>query len=304
MRTITTWRLTIILLVLAATLMGFHAGAYGEEISATEKKNFLWQVRSDSNVVYVLGSVHILKESNYPLDAAIQKAYGQSQKLVFEIDLTKIDPHEAQTVLLTKGFYKIPDSLKDNVAHATYESALKIGQEYGFNEFTLNQFKPWSLAMTLMLMKFKQLGYDEEFGIDMHFLNRATNDQKEIIGLETFEYQIGVFEALSKETQESMLLNTIEEINKADELMNDMVIAWTAGDSSKVDELMNGELKAEFPELHQALLVKRNKEWLPKLEEFLKEDKTYLVVVGAGHLVGKEGVIELLRAKGYKIKQM
>jgi uncharacterized protein YbaP (TraB family) len=167
----------------------------------------------------------------------------------------------------------------------------------------LSPFKPWVAALTLIVVQLQKLGYDPSFGIDRQLAQRAQQANKPISGLETAEYQFDQLDRLSRVMQEMMLRQSFTEMEQLGKTVDEMVLAWRNGDVASAEKLFL-ESMTDYPEIREKLLDERNHNWLPKIDQFLKLDEDVLVVVGAAHLLGKNGVIELLKSRGYKMEQM
>lgn len=274
----------------------------GERLDAQEK-SFLWKVRSDKNTVYILGSIHFMKKENYPLKTAVEQAFESVNKLVFEIDLQSAEPERMQGIMLQHGINRDGKSLEDVVSNKTYSLVAQRVKAMGLDIRALSSFKPWVVALTLTSLKLQQLGFDPQYGVDRYFFDRAQAANKQTIGLETFEYQFSLLDQLPPRIQELMLLQTLKELDVLDKGLNLLVRSWLSGGSQELERLMLGSFK-EYPELYQRIILDRNQRWLSQIEKFLSQGEVYMVVVGAGHLVGKGSVIELLRERGYRIEQL
>ena len=163
--------------------------------------------------------------------------------------------------------------------------------------------KPWMVALTLVQMEWQQAGFDPQLGLDKHFYDQAKADGKATQGLETAEYQISRLDGMTMEQQEHLLAESLKELDDEKANMKKLVDAWRSGDAPTVEKIVLADLKAE-PVLYQRLLVERNRNWLPKLDALFSRPKHALVVVGAAHLVGPDGLLAALRAKGYVVEQM
>lgn len=270
-------------------------------LAAAEKRS-LWKVQSKSNTVYIMGSIHYLKPQNYPLGQAMEDAFKDAKKLVLEINPESVEKEQGQKLMLLKGLYTDGRTLKDAVSEETYVLAEKELKGLGLEIKVLHQFKPWFVAITVTALKLQRLGFDPNRGIDRYFFQKAKQENKEIVGLETFEYQVDLFDRMAERTQELMLLQTLKDVQSIEEAVDTIVKAWASGDMKTLDSVLLGSLR-EYPEVYQRLVLDRNRAWLPKIESYLSQNETYLVVVGAGHLAGKDGVIEMLKAKGYAVEQ-
>jgi uncharacterized protein YbaP (TraB family) len=267
------------------------------------KKSCLWKICSKQNTVYLLGAIHLMREDGYPLNKSIESAYHDSQTLVLEINLDEASSSEAQQLMLSKGLYPAGHNLRESLSPKTFELVKKKTEELGLDIQQVNRLKPWLVTMTLAAMQLEQLGYDSKLGIDRHFFDLARADKKEILNLESIEYQVSLLEGMSSGNQEAALLETIQELDLFKNEFEEIVKAWSYGESQKLDELLLESFK-DYPELLSQLIVQRNKNWVPRIEEFLNQKGNVLVVVGAAHLIGNKGVLELLRQKGYVVEQL
>jgi uncharacterized protein YbaP (TraB family) len=162
--------------------------------------------------------------------------------------------------------------------------------------------KPWFAAITLVATKLKALGLAPGLGVDQHLAAEAKRRGKPTSGLETLEFQIGLLDQLSKQNQEAMLRETVTELDLLDRNINEIVRSWVEGDEVVLTKLLLAGMM-EFPEIHEKIIVERNRRWLPEIEKFLREGSGAIVVVGAAHLVGQDGIIEMLKTKGYSVEQ-
>ena len=281
-------------------LAAFFATA-GE--TRAQDKSFLWQVRSDKSNIYILGSIHFLKNENYPLKKTIEKAFDSTEKLVLEIDLKSADPGAVQRVTLEKGINRDGKTLQQNVSPETYSLAEKRAQELGIDIRALSPLKPWIVALTMTAVQLQKLGFDPKHGVDRYLAERAIKSGKTIAGLETVAFQIGLIDDLSERDQEAMLRQSLKEMDRLESGLDQIVRAWSTGDVDSLEALLLSGMR-EYPAVYQKVIVDRNRRWLPEIEKMIERGESTLIVVGAGHLVGKDGVVELLKARGYTVEQM
>jgi uncharacterized protein YbaP (TraB family) len=167
----------------------------------------------------------------------------------------------------------------------------------------MNRFEPWFLAITLLDQGLTKFGFTGQYGVEQYVLQHAQRGRKEIAGLETFEFQIGIFDSLSPSSQQAMLAQTLDELDEAETAMAEMAAAWRAGELEELgDELL--EEFDDFPGLYETLVTKRNAVWAEALEQMLRDGRRHLVVVGALHLVGDDSLIELLTARGHAVERI
>lgn len=267
-----------------------------------QDKSLLWQVRRDGNSIYLLGSIHYLRPENYPLNAAILEALDTSKKLVLEIDLNSTPPEAAQRAMLETATYRDGTTLAQRISAETYQGAARRAAELGVDFRLLNPMKPWFAAMTLLAVKLQRMGLDSNLGVDRYLADRAKKAGKPTMGLETMKAQVGILDALPAAEQELMLREAVEQVERLDRDIDTIVKAWLRGDSERLASLLNVG-RQQHPELHEKIVVERNRRWLGDIERLVHTGSGAMVVVGAAHLVGKQSLVELLKAKDYSVEQ-
>lgn len=293
------WRRSLTILFL---ILGLVLTAFGQDAFSQSQKCFLWRVQSKTATLYLLGSIHILKKGNYPLNNKIENAFDESNVLGVEANVADIGKMGLQK-LMEIAFYPETESLGNHISKETYELVKKEVGSLGISPQLLNRQKPWFLAMTLMSLELLKLGYDPNFGIDMHFLSRAK--EKRIIELESLDDQLNLLSGLSDQDQELFLLYTVKDLNIIGKEMDQLIRAWTSGDTKGVESIMTKSVNEDerLSPIYEKLIYERNRNMATKIEDFLRTKDTYFVIVGAGHLVGEKGIIEILKGKGYPIEQ-
>jgi uncharacterized protein YbaP (TraB family) len=281
-------------------IIGLLAG--GLELRAQEK-NFLWKIESGNGTVYILGSIHLLKKDSPPLSTLIDAAFDEAKRLVFEIDIVNEGPEKMQQLILQMGVNLDGKTLEQKVSKETYERAARWAKDLGIDIKMMSPLKPWVAGLTMLVMQLQKLGYDPNLGVDRQLAQRAKHSNKPVAGLETSAFQIGLFDGLPPRLQELMLRQSLAEMEQLGKIVDDMVRAWRSGDVAAAEKFFLESMKA-FPELREKLIDERNRNWLPQIENLLTLGEPSLVVVGAAHLVGKNGVIELLKGRGYKLEQL
>jgi len=267
-----------------------------------EEKSLLWKITKGASSVYILGSIHYLRSENYPLKKAILDAFDTSKRLVLEIDLNATSGEAAQRLMLEKALFRDGTTLPENIGAETYQLAAERATQLGIDMRIFNQMKPWFVAINLIAIKLKALQLDPRRGVDQYLASEAKRRGKPTSGLETLEFQIGLLDQLSKQNQEAMLRETVTELDLLDRNIDEIVRSWVDGDEALLAKLLLAGM-VEFPEIHQKVLVERNRRWLPEIEKSLEQGSEALIVVGAAHLVGPDGIIEMLKTKGYSVEQ-
>lgn len=262
----------------------------------------LWNVQSQSNNIYLLGSLHLLKPDDYPLSASINKAYAESQIVIFETDIEAMQQPAMLMKITELSLYPEGESLLQNLDANTRKEFEKKMAGLGLPLEIYVRFKPWLVATDLALQELKKLGFNPIYGVDVYFFNKAKADGKQIGFLEPAEFQINLLGDMDKHAQNDFLSQTLNDLEVVNQLAGDLVKSWKDGETNKLHELLNKSFK-DYPDLHDRLLIQRNKKWLEEIEGLLRGNKNVLIVVGAGHLVGPDSVVDLLKKKGYAVKQ-
>jgi uncharacterized protein len=287
--------------LLASFLCQTMSLALGQAPASATTRSCLWKVTSKESAVHLLGSIHLLKKDTYPLNTTIESAFDGSRTLVLEVNLDEMTSEDVRRLILSKGLLADGKTLPQILSKESLLLVKERIETLGLQIEAVQRFKPWLLAMTLAMAKLQQLGYDPEHGIDKYFFDKAKRQNKDILALETAEFQINLLDALSANVQEAALLQTLKELDVMEKEFDAIVQAWKVGDTRKLEDSLLESFK-EYPDVYQKIVSERNKNWIPKIEEFLKRRGNTLLVVGAAHLVGPDGVVELLRNKGYVVE--
>ena len=271
---------------------------------ATNKatKHCLWEVKGKSNTVFLLGSLHLMKKNMYPLDAVIEDAYKKADIVVFETDMAAMESPEFAMKLMKEATYPEGETLKKNLPEATYSMLVSNLQATVGSAEPFEKFKPWMVAVTLVAMELQKLGFSAEKGLDKHFYTRAKEDSKSIQELETPDEQLKLLTSLNDIEARDFLGQSLSEMATWKAQFDALVEAWRIGDIKGLDKIIT-EYTKDYPAMQKRFFTNRNQKWLAKIEKLLQGDKDVLVVVGAGHLVGKDSVVDLLTRKGFKAEQ-
>ncbi len=269
-------------------------------LSAQAQPSFLWEARSDSGTVYLLGSIHLMRPDAYPLPDAIEHAYDKADVLVLELDMGEMQA--GAMTLMQRGLYADGSTLCSHVADST--CALVETRLEGLEMLrpTLERAEPWLAGMLLTTTTLQQAGYRADLGLDLHFYTRAMADGKPVRGLETLNQQIDFFDTMPPEAQEAFLHYTLAEIDRAVEGVDAMAAWWKEGDADALYARAAADLDAQ-PDVRERLLTARNRAWIAPIEKLVAEGQTPLVVVGALHLLGPDGLIALLEQRGFTVEQ-
>lgn len=263
----------------------------------------VWKIQGSRNTVYIAGSVHLLRQEDYPLPTAYDIAYKDSERLYFEIDMGEIDDPKTINKMKRLGLYSGKDTLRRHISDGTFKLLSAHLTSRGLPTLLFERTKPGLLAINLSSMEALRMGARPELGLEVKYYEKSIKDKKPSSGLETVEFQITLFDDLNDRDQDRMLRATLEKIDDTKRILKSLIAAWKVGDTRSMDILLNEEFKDD-PNLKKILIDKRNQNWIPKIEEAFLSSENVMFIVGAGHLVGKGNVIELLEKRGYVPLQM
>ena len=281
-------------------LLGLLLGLYGVPLGAVP----LWSVENaeTDGRVLLLGSVHLLRAQDQPLPAAVQTAYRQAEQLVMELDPVELAPASAQAALQRIGVTSPGGAAVEVLSPQQWRRAEVLADAAGVDLQAVAQLEPWFAALVLYTGGLAAAGYDAELGVDQQLAAWAARDAKPVAGLETLDEQLLLFKALDTAVQREMLLKAIEELPALEADTAALVRQWRAGDVAALAQRLATDFRG-YEELRDSIVIDRNRAWLPSIEAHLATPGTSLVVVGALHLVGPEGLPALLEARGYRVER-
>ena len=267
--------------------------------------SYLWEVSSLTNRVYLFGTVHAGRPEWYPLPLAVQNAYNDSPVLVVEADITNLDAIEKSTEATT---YKLPDTLRNHVAPEDYARFLKLLPRFALGEAQVAQLKPFMAVSLLVFAEWGRLGFRPEYGVDAYFLRKAKSDHKKIVEIEGVDEQIRLMDSLTDKETRQLFEGTIAALESGltNEQITGMVGAWQAGDPDRMLEIARryNDRVPGAKEFEEKFIWSRHPEMLAKIEDYLNHSKErHFIAVGALHLSGPRGLVELLRKRGYLVRQ-
>lgn len=273
-----------------------------------DSKGAFWKVSDEDSCVYLLGSIHIADSSMYPLAKAILNAYGEADYLAVEANVA--NEQEVALYMMEKAFYKDDSTLYKNVPKEVYDRFVEAIEPYGIKPEMYNKFKPWYAALLVQNLLYAESSLSGEIGIDMVLLQKAIGE-KEILEIEGAKFQVDLFDSFSTELQVEFLASSLspdsETQKESVDMLNEMINCWKSGDTAELEKLLaSQESESDTDkEFNEKLFTSRNNNMAEKVKSYLAdpEKKTYLVVVGAGHMVGETGIVAQLDGQ-YEIVQI
>ncbi len=251
--------------------------------------------------LFLCGTIHILREKDYPLAPAYEAAYTYSNKLVLELPPGAASGSELTSRMSQLGQYPADKSLEAEVSKETWEAVKTWAAKHGLKDSSLTHFRPWFVALMITSTEYAALGAKSDQGVDSFFEERAKKDGKPAEGLETVEFQLQLFASLSEKQQRELLEQTLGEISSVKEEFEKMITAWKYGQLDELKEMLFREAE-KYPDLMNLFLSSRNLSWMDRLEQMLKRGEKVMVLVGTGHFTSDTGLIELFRKRGYRVR--
>jgi uncharacterized protein YbaP (TraB family) len=279
------------------------ASVSARKAADTPSRNPLWVIENGKSKTYLLGTIHLMSAKSYPLSEAIEKAYSESDIVVFESDMRAINRADTQVRLTQGGTYPAGRTLRKSVSSATYARFEKRCAAAGLPVRQMDRFKPWFCGITFTMLEIRKLGFDFEYGPEQYFYRRARKDGKKPDYFESIDEHFRLFTGLSKKEDEQLFLQTLDALDLVKRDAAGIVQRWKTGDLDGLTLNMLDSFKTR-PLLRKRVLGDRNRKWMPKIEERIKKGQTTLIVVGVAHLLGDQGLIELLKKTGQAVRQL
>lgn len=271
------------------------------EVKAVDADPALWVVKDKDTTIYLFGTIHVLKPGLSWFDDGVKKAFDSSDELVLE--MVQPDAATMQNIVLSKAYSLTGPTLTERLPEAERPAYLNAMSNLGIPPAAFDRAQPWFVATNLSLLPLMKLGYDPKSGPETVLTAAAATEKKAIAGLETPEQQIGYLSGLPDKVQLQFLESTLKDLPKTAETMDGMVAAWSRGDPDALAKYMNDGLD-DSPELAKTLLFDRNARWAQWIKARLDKPGTVFIAVGAGHLAGKQSVIDQLKMLKIKAERV
>ncbi|MES0489017.1 MAG: TraB/GumN family protein [Leptospirales bacterium] len=263
----------------------------------------VWKVTSKKgNIVYLGGTIHLLFKDNNSIPKEYDWVYENSETLILEVDMSKISPPKMIEYITKNGVYKDGKTLETELSPEVYAKLKAYCEENSLQISVLKIMKPWMVINYLMALKWQKAGITD--GVDKYYFNKAVEDGRKVIGLETIQYQLKLLVSLGEGYENEYVVDALGDMDQAENHLHKIVDVWRSGQEQELYELFIKNWKVNFPTMYNNLLVKRNKRWIPKIAGFLRTPETELVLVGVGHFSGPDSVLEMLKEKGYTVEKL
>lgn len=266
-----------------------------------QAQSSVWRVSKGDDQLLIGGTVHLLPPAQYPLPAEFDAAYQQSDVLVLETDLSKMQDSSSAAMLQQYLLYPAGTTLSSKLSAKTRGQLQPLLQKHQLTEAQVDAFKPGMLVTQLTLLELQQQGFSAA-GVDQHFLTQAQQHNKSLRYLEAVEFQLKLLGELGEGREELFLQHALSDVSQSAELMAKTLSAWRSGDLAQVQQLVIEPVQTADPQTFQQMFVARNQVWLPQIQAMFGNKERELVLVGLGHLAGSDGVLALLQQAGYQVE--
>lgn len=276
--------------------------------SGTPSTPAIWKVSDADNSVYLLGSFHALKAEDYPLSATVLAAYADAERLAFEVAPEELQSPELPAKMQQAALLPPGQNLQPLLTQTAWQQ-LQVWSRSNpaFPIASLNRMEPWFVAILVVNTQAKSQGFEPGLGVDQHFMNAAKPAAKPSIGLEKASQQIALFDGMPAKAQQQLLQEALD-ANVSDNIrdLEKLRHLWKTGDVAGLQRETVERMRREYPDLYQSVNADRNRAWLPQVQAMLDDEANddTLVVVGALHLLGEDGLVQLLRKKGYRVERL
>lgn len=272
--------------------------------AAVNADSSVWRISKGAQQLYIAGTVHLLPPEQFPLPDEFAKAYQQADTLVFETDVRQLETPQGMQLLMQHAMYNDGRKLSQVLSAATYQQLQQFATAQGVDLKALNGFKPDFVLLTLMQVALQKAGMAGE-GVDMYFLNKAVAESKPLYFLETVDQQLSILLNVSAANEDVFVQQNLAQLSELEQQLTQIINAWRSGNTDELAELaMAFTDTAEGKQFYQVLLVQRNQNWIPQLQQMLATKEVELVLVGALHLAGDSNVLELLQQQGYQVTKL
>ncbi|MCB0805373.1 MAG: TraB/GumN family protein [Bacteroidales bacterium] len=279
---------------LLVAIILFAATAFGQ--------SSVWKISGNGKTVFLGGTVHILKEKDFPLPDEFDLAYGQADLLVFEADVKQVQSQEGMAKLMQAAIYGGDTTLQTVLSQPVYDSLSKAFSEAGMSIKMFDKMRISMTIMSLVAIKLRNMGMTNE-GVDMYYYTKAIESEKEIQFLETVEKQIHILLHMGEGFEDAFVKYSLRDLHQIETMLTELVNSWRSG-NTKFEEAIIEEMATDFPVLYNNLLAERNNDWMKTIDGYFETDAVEFVLVGNLHMYGNEGLLNQLKDKGYKIEQI
>ena len=259
---------------------------------------FSWSVTGTRTVITLVGSIHVGFEGLYPLPSPVEAAFSESTTLAMELALDEEPPERVAELMIAHAMLPKGQTLHDCLSDKTWIQYQAYAKDHPDQATNYDRLRPWFVAAILSVEQATLDGYDPSMGIDTHFFRQRGN--RRIVGVETAEQQVKALAELPADIQDLMLAEQLDAMNRANDEVESLVKYWKKGDAEGLTREMFEDFDGpQYAPVYDALIVQRNVRMTQQIEKWLDGTERVFVVLGAGHFIGKDGIVVRLRRDGW-----
>ncbi|MDR3000488.1 MAG: TraB/GumN family protein [Fibromonadaceae bacterium] len=262
----------------------------------------VWRISKGDNTMFLAGSIHLLREGDFPLPRELDLAFAQSTALALEADIRQKAVGELQSYLMSQMFLPEGQTLETLLEASTLKKLRIAALRYGIPLETVSHFKPSMLMSALAVLQIQSLGFVQE-GVDHYYLHKAVNANKFLYFLEAAENQVDAILSMGVGYENDFVLYSLQDMENVEAFLTSILNDWRTGEAATSEATLKS-MKRNFPLIYQVIVTDRHDAWMPQLEKFLTSDSIYFVIVGLLHIHGPDGLLQLLKDLGYTVEQL
>lgn len=281
----------------------FLVAALAASVIALHARSSVWKITRGESVLYLGGTCHVLRAADLPLPPEYRQAFDASVSLYFETDLQRMLSPEMQQAIMPHAFFGDGGSLAQSLTPEAWQAVSSYAEQNRLPTEQVTRMKPWFFAVMMAAIEFQKLGVTHE-GVDLLLFRDALKEGKQIGELEAFEHHVAYLTKMADGHESELLLNALADLANIQKELPELIASWREGDTAALERIMVRDMREKYPAVYHSLIVQRNIEWLPVFDRLLETPEIEFVLAGAGHLVGPDGLLERLRARGCTIEQL
>lgn len=285
-----------------ASILLFFFSPFFHLLAEDSPKASVWKISDADSTIYLAGSIHMLREKDWPIPAVFDAVYERVNEIIFELDMAEMMKPGAAEQLRQLGALPEGESLSDHLGKETMEKLHRFLSDLGLSTSLLDRYTPGMTLLMLSSLEAAKYGATPERGLENIYFAKSVSDGKPSKGLETLEDQISIFNGLDAATLEKKIGTSLDQMEEGESKLEAIIQFWRLGKSEALAKALSED--ESLSDLHESLLIRRNQKWIPAIEKALAESHDVMILVGAAHLVGPDSVIALLKKKGHRVTQL
>ena len=262
----------------------------------------IWKIQKNDEIIYLGGTIHLLRAKDYPLPIEYEKAYQNANSIYFETDLQTLENPAMQKTILSHMLYKNGKKLSNVLSPKVYQALKEHAQSRGLNLQQFDGFKPAMILLSLTVIELQRMDINAS-GVDKYYLNKSLKDKKHIGQLESVQTHMNYMASMGQGNEDNLIIQSLKDFKETKTKFLSMIKAWREGENETLYNLFVIDMKKNTPQLYKSILVERNNNWMPVLKSLFKNNKTEFVLVGAAHLVGEDGLLQQFKNQGFSVKR-